>query len=650
MASPDISRYVDLTVLDPESQTIFLDALQYARFALPEFEPREGSMEVVLLQAMALQVRQLAVAINRVPGAVLEVLLKLLDVERLTGSRATAYAKFVGNSTTTFRVPAGTRLYYIESQSTTPLLLETTSTTEVSHTKAVSSLSQSGTTITVVTTLMHGLSTGDSVSLSGFATSQLNVSNKTITVTNSTTFTLTGDDSATRSVTGSGTVTPASTIPATGYIPVQTATVDDTYNGLTVGTELKLLSVLPSVASVYMGTTLEGGQLEETDDDYFTRATATLSRLSTGIITASQAQSFVLDVNRFPSVYRAIASDNTTASRLEGITGRMIVAAAPVDSSSSNLLTGIGNGSVDSTSASYGDLDEIYDALSTRMHASLSMAVVHPAFVKVSVSATVALPDGGSAADSEAACETALTDYMSSNTWPWDPYVRVNEIVVLLRNATVTTGTLVSPATSYVSSVTLTPTDVYVPAATVIISTVTQSGTTITVTTSIPHGLTTGDYVSLSGLTPSALNVLNKSVTVVDEDTFTLTGDDSATRSTTGGLMTYSTGQNRFTISSISRSGTTVTITLAANHNITIDSGETLYLKIGDVNSTFNTTGVVAATSASGNQFVYTYGSGTASATGGYVIAAVKKMANGDLQILDPAPLVESDTHTVTVN
>lgn len=574
MASPDITPYVDLTIYDPESQTIFLDSLEYALYALPEFAPREGSIELVLLQAMALQVREAALAINRVPGAVTEVLLKLLDVERQTGTKATAYAKFTGVSTTSFTVPVGTRLYYLENTNVAPLVLETTSASTVTHTKTISTVTQSTTTITVVTSQMHGLTSGNTVSLSGLSPSALNVSNKAITVVDGYTFTLTGDDSATRSTTG-GTVTPSSTIPAIGLIPVQTSTVDATYNGLSAGTALNLLSVAPQVASVALGTVLTGGAEAETDDEYFTRSTATLSRLSTGLITTSQIQGFVLDINRFPDVYRAAVSDNTSGGRVENTSGSVLVAVAPVDSASTNLLSGTGDGSLVSTDSGYGILDEIYDAVSTRMHASLDVNITHPAFLKVAATAAVGLPDGVSAVDSETACETAIAEYLSANTWPWDTTVRLNELIVLLRNTTVTVGTAIYPAANYVTSVSLTPTDAYVPS------------------------------------TSTA---------------------------------------NRFSISSISRTGGTATITVSATHGISIGSGETLYIKVAGVTeSAFNTSGLVAATSASGNQFTFAL-AGTSSSSGGYVIALVKKLANGDLEILDPLPLVESDTHTVTAS
>jgi hypothetical protein len=54
MTSPDVTPYVDLTIFDASSQQIFLDAIDYAKVALPEYAPQEGSIETVLLQALSL--------------------------------------------------------------------------------------------------------------------------------------------------------------------------------------------------------------------------------------------------------------------------------------------------------------------------------------------------------------------------------------------------------------------------------------------------------------------------------------------------------------------------------------------------------------------------------------------------------------------
>lgn len=571
MSSPDVTRYVDLTLLDPSSQAIYQRALDYVRISFPEFEPREGTLEVVILQAMALQIQQMVVAINRLPSAITEVLLKLLDVERVTGAAATGVMKFSGVSTTSFTVPVGTRMYYIFSPSTTPILVETLSTITATHSKPILTISQTGTTVTVETTVRHGLSNGNEVTISGTGYTELNLT-KTIANATATTFTYTADDSATRSA-NVGTVTPSLTIPATGFVNVQASSLGSLYNGLAVGSQFNLLSVIPAVASTSLATTLTGGADQETDDEYFTRAIATLSRLSTAVTTAAQAEGFVLDSAKFPTVYRAKAVDTTDGYRFGNRSGNLMIAVAPIDAATDNLFDGAGDGSLTINDIGYGVLDEIYDALGTRLSASLDLAVVHPSFVEVEVAATIKVPTGVSNAAAIQACQDALSSYLSANNWPWESTIRVHELIVVLRNATVSTGTLVLPAASYVTDISITPTDAYVSDA-------------------------------------------------------------------------FVPAKTRFNISTITRTGgNLVTITLTGNH--LIDPGaDTLYIKVGD---TVNFDGFYEADSASGSTFTFTSSGSNLSESVGYVVAAViKKTTSGDLELLDPAPLVTSGTHTIT--
>jgi len=572
MPSPDVSQYVDLTLFDGSSQAIYLNAIEYAQVALPELVVREGSIEAVVLQSMALEVQEAIYAINRLPGAITEVLLKMLDLERLTGERVTGVARFVGTTTGSFVIPVGTRLFYQEDSQSDPLVLTTVSEVTASHLRSISSISRTGTTVTVTTSARHGLFVGDVVSITGTTTLD-EASRSIVTVPSLNAFTYTSATSGAASAT-TGTVTPVSTIPARGVVDVQATTVGSSFNGLTTGTQLSLLSVVPSVASVALAQALSGGEDAETDTQYFSRGMTTLARLSTSLATAAQTSSFVLD-GRFPSVYRCTAIDNANNTRNTGLAGNILVVAAPIDSSPTELLSGNGDGSLNPTDVGYGVLDEINDAVSERSHASLDIDVASPAFVTVEVQATVKRNAGATPFDVENTCETYLGSYLSTNNWDWSPTIRINEIVNGLGSINVEVGTSTIQGVDYVSSVTLTPTDVSVPS------------------------------------TSTA---------------------------------------NRFAISAISRNGTTVTVTTTAAHGVSIGGGETLYLKISGVtDATFNTSGVVLATSASGSQFTYASAASTASSSGGVVVALVKKLSNGDLQILDPAPLTISSTHTVTV-
>ena len=489
MASIDTRPYVDLTLFDASSQEIFLTALNYARTAFPEFEPREGSLETVLLQAMALEAQRAIYAINRLPGATVEVLLRLLDVERSNGSYATATARFTGFTAESFTVPVGTRMFYQADQNSDFVLLETTSAVTGTQIKSISSINQSTTTVTVVTSTLHGFSTGNNVAISGTGVTALNTtSNKTITVTNGYTFTYTADDSATRSA-ATGDVTPSTGTPATAFVTARSTTITEDFNGLEANTTFTLLSVLPAIASATLETALLGGVVAESDTEYFNRATAILGRLSAALTTSLQVEQFVAESGRYPDAYRIKAVDNTDETRKGGQAGKIMIAVAPVDATAENLLAGVGDGSLTIDDAEYGVKDQIYDGVEERISALLDPVVVDPALVTFNVTATIKLPDGIVSDTSSDACEETLASYLSPNTWDWSASVRVNELIYKLRNTYVTVGTLSLPATDYISSVTITPTDAYIPVESTAygISNVVKSSGVCTVTTTSPH-------------------------------------------------------------------------------------------------------------------------------------------------------------------
>ena len=110
MASPDATPYVDLRLLDVSAQDLFANALQNLVSYLPEWTPREGHTEVLLLESFASEVAEAVFAINRLPGAVLEALLRLYQVERDLGQPPTVSVRFTVVDTAGYIIPAGTRV------------------------------------------------------------------------------------------------------------------------------------------------------------------------------------------------------------------------------------------------------------------------------------------------------------------------------------------------------------------------------------------------------------------------------------------------------------------------------------------------------------------------------------------------------------
>ena len=94
MASPDFSEYIDLTVNDLQPDELYEAAQDYARIALPEFEPRAGSVEDALLQAVSFAGAVNLAAINRLTDGLMEGLLRLYGLERREATSSTVTVQF----------------------------------------------------------------------------------------------------------------------------------------------------------------------------------------------------------------------------------------------------------------------------------------------------------------------------------------------------------------------------------------------------------------------------------------------------------------------------------------------------------------------------------------------------------------------------
>jgi len=113
MPSPDWTDYVDLTPYDKNATDIFDEAIEYAKDVLPEWTPEAGNIEVVLLEAVATESANVIAAANRVPGSVVETLLKLFGIDRSDGVKATGTIEVTLTTSAGVRtIPAGTNFAY----------------------------------------------------------------------------------------------------------------------------------------------------------------------------------------------------------------------------------------------------------------------------------------------------------------------------------------------------------------------------------------------------------------------------------------------------------------------------------------------------------------------------------------------------------
>lgn len=122
---PDLSAYVDLRPFDVSDQEIVDTAIAAARLNLPGWVPREGHAEVMLIESLALEIAEAIVAVNRLPGAVVQAILLLAGVDRDYGAAPVTSAIFEMGDTLGHEVPGGTRLYLpLDDGSTVTFLVE----------------------------------------------------------------------------------------------------------------------------------------------------------------------------------------------------------------------------------------------------------------------------------------------------------------------------------------------------------------------------------------------------------------------------------------------------------------------------------------------------------------------------------------------
>ena len=109
--SPDMTPAVQLA-LHPIGELDMVDAaVTSLQRRIPEWSPREGDTEIVLIEALAIIAGQNAYALNQLPAVVLAGVLELQGVERQPAAAATCTLRFTltTGSTTARVLPAGTR-------------------------------------------------------------------------------------------------------------------------------------------------------------------------------------------------------------------------------------------------------------------------------------------------------------------------------------------------------------------------------------------------------------------------------------------------------------------------------------------------------------------------------------------------------------
>lgn len=431
MPSPDVSSYVDLTLFDVDSQQIYLNALEYARIALPEFQPVEGSIENVLLQAMALEVQDLATSINRLPSGIVQALLGILGIQRQDATFSTGVVRLESNVEYDYEVAAGVRFYSSLGVGVESLVIATDEAITMSRSKYLNTLARSGSTVTVGTIDWHGLAVADEFSVtitaagaaaSGAAGSSLTV----LAVVDEYTFTYLSGSSGTINEVDLSDTSSYLTVPST-VAPYGVVSVSSTvpgYSYLAANSALQLLSGVREIASAVMYTDLDGGLDSETDSAYFTRSSATLNRMTSALVTADQIAQYVASSPAFSYVYRVKASDNMDDDRTPNLAGKTLLTVAKIGASVTNQVEA-------------DDLTAIASAIEPLTHPALTVYVDNAYFAKIAVTTVVEARSGFTSTQVTSAIKSALAAYLNPDTWDFSNKIYHSEVAAIIRDATV---------------------------------------------------------------------------------------------------------------------------------------------------------------------------------------------------------------------
>ncbi len=103
----DFSEYIDLTPFDVQPGDVYLNAIETARLALPEFNLRIGTPEDAIFQAMSYLTAVNVASVNRLPSRLMAGILSMMGVQRAEGVPAELEIEVFADSYDGATIPQG---------------------------------------------------------------------------------------------------------------------------------------------------------------------------------------------------------------------------------------------------------------------------------------------------------------------------------------------------------------------------------------------------------------------------------------------------------------------------------------------------------------------------------------------------------------
>ena len=415
MASPDVRTYIDLTVYDLQPIDIYDAALEYARTSLPDWTPVTGSIEDALVQSASYMTGQLLGAINRLPAGNIEGLLRLLGVQRNSGTAATATVDIDFIDDAGYTVPAGTRCGYSETtgDATTLYIFETTDEIVVSSGSTSASATLEGVTLAAYPALAAGqnlqllsaISSIDSITLTADLDTGADAENTT--------------EFLNRGVNKFASLSEA-LVTSNQFTAYLLDTYTSTYR-VTSTSRLKKEKTVTVLART-SGT-----------------VTATIGS-SHGLITGDVIRLIGSTTGAFDGVFTLTGVAATTVSWAQsgsnlsgGATTGTVLLSHKLQVPDTNGYLSIYVSDVGGASLSDLSLQAIEDDLTSRAIGGLTIRVDNAKVVPIGVAVTVTLSANNvSGAAVQTAIQTALDQYLHPDYWQWGDAIYKNEIIALI--------------------------------------------------------------------------------------------------------------------------------------------------------------------------------------------------------------------------
>ena len=428
MPSPDFSNYIDLTINDQQPDTIYNNAIDYARIALPEFSPRAGTVEDAVLQATAFMAGLNLGAINRLPDGLMEGLMRLLGVLRQEATYGSIDVEFElsGDGLT---IPAETIVYYQTTDGDItvqyPFILES----EVSA--SVDSSVVTATVVAQVAGILPSIPVGTVFNLAQASTVVLSATTTAAAVQGDRAETQTEYFNRATTILESLSACLSTSKQVENYILANYSEV----HRCKVYDLVKPIGYFPGSTDVN-ASKVDGGTTVLTNSSFVTNLysqNTRLMRVVTPSLTLSSYES-TIPSGHYTGASSGSSSVTYTDSGITGSYGPVSVIAAD-----SLLLTEVGDHpgffaificDIDGKPVLQSIKDTIYDDIAAKITAGLSFEVMDAFPVSLNFTITISVDAEYGAGTVAENVVTEMESYMSLSNWPnWSSFVRIFDIV-----------------------------------------------------------------------------------------------------------------------------------------------------------------------------------------------------------------------------